>query len=97
MQAYGFDVRGRPLRAWLLDLVGGVTTYRLPHTSLHWCLAPQQQSCVHCPHLAKQKANASFNSDARLKSFAVGGETTNLRHAISTIDRFAPEGNEHDS
>ena len=35
MQTYGFDVRGRPLRAWLLDEVGGVTTYRLSHTSSH--------------------------------------------------------------
>lgn len=26
-------MRGRPLRAWLLDLVGGVTTYCLSHTS----------------------------------------------------------------
>ena len=33
---YLLDVRGRPLRAWLLDLVGGVTTYRLSHTSSTW-------------------------------------------------------------
>lgn len=33
MRTYGFDVRGRPPRAWLLDEVGGVTTYRLSHTS----------------------------------------------------------------
>ena len=33
MQTYGSEVGGRPLRAWLLDLVGGVTTYCLSHTS----------------------------------------------------------------
>jgi len=43
MQTYGSEVRGRPLRAWLLDLVGGVTTYRLSHTSFDSWRSKAQQ------------------------------------------------------
>ena len=86
MRTYGFDVRGRPPRAWLLDEVGGVTTYRLSHTS-------SQQSWKAQAQLQGKTALIRFDGPRQSVNLSRTGQNPSHSKVIKADQDLSPSHN----